>query len=93
MQDATNKAAHYWRIDEKGQVMKHKVRIRTCLVNEVMHACMHALIPMYATWSHYSREGHHWRFKTPLHWRILNRHNQLGSDELITSLPVMPNRQ
>jgi hypothetical protein len=43
--------------------------------------------------SHYSREGHHWRFKTPLHWRILNRHNQLGSDELITSLPVMPNRQ
>jgi hypothetical protein len=42
---------------------------------------------------HYSREEHHWRFKTPLHWRILNRHNQLGSDELITSLPVMPNRQ
>jgi hypothetical protein len=42
---------------------------------------------------HYSREGHHWRFKNPLHWRILNRHNQLGSDELITSLPVMPNRQ
>jgi hypothetical protein len=51
MQDATNKAAHYWRIDEKGQVMKHKVRIRTCLVNEVVHACMHALIPMYVTWS------------------------------------------
>jgi hypothetical protein len=43
--------------------------------------------------SHYSREGHHWRFKTPLHWWILNRHNQLGSDKLITSLPVMPNRQ
>jgi hypothetical protein len=44
-------------------------------------------------WSHYNREGHHWRFKTPLHWQILNRHNQLSSDELITSLPVMPNRQ
>jgi hypothetical protein len=44
-------------------------------------------------YNHYTREGHHWRFKTPLHWRILNRHNQLGSDKLITSLPVMPNRQ
>jgi hypothetical protein len=42
---------------------------------------------------HYTREEHHWRFKTPFHWRILNRHNQLGSDKLITSLPVMPNRQ
>jgi hypothetical protein len=31
--------------------------------------------------------------KPPFHWRILNRHNQLGSDKLITSLPDMPNRQ
>jgi hypothetical protein len=42
---------------------------------------------------HYTKEGHHWRFKTLLHWRILNHHNQLGSDKLITSLPVIPNRQ
>jgi hypothetical protein len=46
-----------------------------------------------SSYEHYTREGHHWRFKTPLNWWILNRHNQLGSDKLITSLPVMPNRQ
>jgi hypothetical protein len=37
---------------------------------------------------HYTREGHHWRFKTPLHWRILNRHNQLGSDKLIDQCDI-----
>jgi hypothetical protein len=39
------------------------------------------------------RSGQYYRFKTPHHCRILNRHNQSGSDEGYLSLPAPTNRQ
>jgi len=41
---------------------------------------------------HYSRPGHHCRFKNPLHYRILNRQWHTSSDGGLTSLLVLKNR-